>query len=96
MRIVTNIEWGDANEKLSIWYAKPKPNVLIAATHAGFLKTVLQRVVHPPAACSPLLDFPEWKYVDTKAGVGNPASSHCRPHLDRCKGVGRSASSYRT
>ncbi len=69
VRIDTDVEWGDKDEKISIWYAKPKPNILIAATHAGFLRTMLQRVAHLPAARTPLLDFPEWRYVDTQASA---------------------------
>jgi hypothetical protein len=69
VRIDTDVEWGDKDEKLSIWYAKPKPNILIAATDAGVVKTILQRMARPTAASSPLLNFPEWKYVDTKSSV---------------------------
>ena len=69
VRIDTDVEWGDKDEKLSIWYAKPKPNILIAATDASVVKTILQRMARPTASPSPLLSFPEWKYVDTKSSV---------------------------
>jgi len=69
VRMDTDVEWGERDEKLSIWYAKPKPNILIAATNAGFVKTVLQRIARPAASSSPLLDFPEWRYVDTQSPV---------------------------
>jgi hypothetical protein len=69
VRIDTDVEWGEKDEKLSIWYAKPKPNILIATTDAGFVKTMLQRIARPAMSSSTLLDFPEWKYVDTQAPV---------------------------
>ena len=69
VRIDTDVEWGEKDEKLSIWFAKPKPNILIAATDAVVVKTILYRIARPAASPSPLLNFPEWKYVDTKAPV---------------------------
>ncbi|MFZ1936999.1 MAG: hypothetical protein WBL72_23080 [Thermoguttaceae bacterium] len=69
VRIDTDARWGEKDERLSVWYAKPKPNVLIAATNARFLSSILQRIGRPGAPPSSLLGFPEWKYVDTKSSV---------------------------
>jgi len=67
VRVDTN--WGRQEEKLSVYYAKPKPAILIAATDIRFVKTMLNRIGHPPASRTPLLGFPEWEYVDTTAPV---------------------------
>ncbi len=67
VRVDTN--WGGQDRKCSICYAKPKPNILIAATDANFVRTILQRMAKSSASSGTLLDFPEWKYVDTTAPV---------------------------
>ncbi len=69
VRMDSGIEWGEKDEKISVWYAKPRPNILLAATNASFLKSTLQRIARPATTRSALFDFPEWKYVDTQAPV---------------------------
>ena len=69
VRIETDLEWGEKDEKLTIYYAKPKPNVLVAASNESFLRTTLQRIVRLAARRTPVLDFPEWKFVDVQAPV---------------------------
>ena len=45
---------GEKEEKLTIYYAKPKPNVLIAASNESFLRTTLQLL--PLTQRTPVLD----------------------------------------
>ena len=69
VRLDTEERWGEKNDKVTVYYAKPKPSILIATTDAGFLKTMLQRIAQTPASRTPVLDFPEWKYVDVQSPV---------------------------
>jgi hypothetical protein len=69
VRLDTEERWGVSHDKVTVYFAKPKPSVLIAATNAEFLKTVLQRIAQTPETRTPLLDFPEWKYVDVQSPV---------------------------
>ena len=62
-------QWGGQDKKVSIYYAKPKPNTLIATNNRGSLKTILQRITRLGATRTPLLEFPEWKCVDTQSLV---------------------------
>lgn len=69
-RIVrVDTKWGGRDDPVSVYYAKPRSTVLIAATNVDFLRTMLQRMAKPTGPRSPLLDFPEWKHVDTRAPV---------------------------
>jgi hypothetical protein len=76
VRIDTGEKWGPQDEPLVIYYAKPKPTVLITATNAGYLATVLERMARPLASRTPLLDFPEWQYVDIGAPVWGVRHRH--------------------
>jgi hypothetical protein len=69
VRIDTGEKWGPRDEPFVIYYAKPKPTVLIAATNVTYLATVLERMAKPPASRTPLLDLPEWQYVDAGSPV---------------------------
>ena len=41
-RIDTDFKWGEKDQTFSVWYAKPKPTILIAATDVRFLQTMLR------------------------------------------------------
>ena len=69
VRLDTEEKWGEKDERITVYYAKPKPSVLVAATDIGFLVTMLQRIARPLASRTQLLDFPEWKYVDVQSPV---------------------------
>jgi hypothetical protein len=69
VRLDTEERWGEKNDKVTVYYAKPKTSILIAATDVRFLETMLQRIAQPPVSRTPVLDFPEWKYVDVQAPV---------------------------
>jgi hypothetical protein len=69
VRLDTEEKWGVNHDKITVYFAKPKPSVLVAATNAEFLKTTLQRIADTPQTRTPILDFPEWKYVDVQSPV---------------------------
>jgi hypothetical protein len=47
--------------------AQPKPNILLCATHGGYLQQVLQRMREKKDGRAFPDDLPEWKHVDTGA-----------------------------
>ena len=69
VRLDSGEKWGEKDDRFTVYYAKPKPSVLIAATDVRFLKTMLQRIARPPVSRTPVLGFPEWKYVDVESSV---------------------------
>lgn len=57
----------DGRDDVPLYFAQPATNVLIAATHLGFLETLLKRIDTRPKELAFPVDLPEWKYVDTAA-----------------------------
>jgi hypothetical protein len=53
----------------SLYFAKPKPNILIVATNLDFLRAMFRRMSQPASSRTSLLDLPEWKYVDANSPV---------------------------
>jgi hypothetical protein len=57
----------DGRKDVPLYFAQPAANVLVAATHLGFLETLLKRVDAQPKEVAFPAHLPEWKYVDTAA-----------------------------
>jgi hypothetical protein len=53
----------------TFYLAHPKPQVILCATHEGYLKELLIQIGKPPAKRAMPPDLAEWKYVDTTAPV---------------------------
>jgi hypothetical protein len=53
----------------TLYVTQPKPQVVLCATHEGYLKDVLSRMEGKPSARAMPQDLPEWKYVDTNSPV---------------------------
>lgn len=55
----------DGRDDVPLYFAQPATNALVAATHLGFLETLLKRVDARPMELAFPANLPEWKYVDT-------------------------------
>ncbi len=66
--IATREEWGE-NQKLTLYFAHPKPQVLLMATDKEFLRTMLTRITQRTATRAMPPDRAEWQNLDASARV---------------------------
>jgi hypothetical protein len=65
-----------------IFVAIPRPNVLLWATHRGYLEEVLKQMKTPPAVPALSTDHSAWKYLDSKASSWSIRLLDRTPHPD--------------
>ncbi len=53
----------------TFFFAQPKANMLLCATHEGYLRTVLERIANAPSDRAMPPSLHEWKHVTTAARV---------------------------
>jgi hypothetical protein len=57
------------NDNWTLYVTQPRPEILLCATHDGYLKEVLDRMEGASSKRAMPEDLPEWRYVDTKSRV---------------------------